>query len=168
MTRQLHIAVFALLSIGIVSSCNGPKKASGTQTATDPEIQDTPELVLEYTRGACFGECPVDALRVYENGSFLYKGRMFVPNVGQFKGEVSPERLKQLLDQIEDSGFFGLQDEYEPDVTDLPSYTVYAKQGDREHRVVAEASYPDTLRTALKLLNRFVEELEMTEAISKP
>lgn len=75
-------------------------------------------------RDPCFGTCPIYDVTLYRGGRARYHGDRFVPNVGDFRGEVLLQdygRLSYLLDRLD---FMSLADSFSIPATDLPGATM--------------------------------------------
>jgi len=76
-------------------------------------------------RGMCFGTCPVYTLTVSGNGTVIYDGQMYVPEIGVRHGTMNVTSFSLLMDQFESAGFFNLNDTYTRySITDMPSATI--------------------------------------------
>ncbi len=108
-------------------------------------------IILE--RGMCYGYCPVYSLYLWENGSVLYNGTLFVKETGQRKGTINETAFSEILEIAEDMGFFTMNDTYDRvDMTDMPSAVITINTGSFHKRVEhyhGDQSAPESL-TALE------------------
>jgi hypothetical protein len=106
-----RIALFSFLLLVFAS-------ASG---AYDPHA-----VVISLERGPCFGTCPVYKVTLYGDGTVRYDGKDHVRVMGSQTAVIAPDKVKELAEEIERSGFFSLRDSYtEVSVTDAPLVVVY-------------------------------------------
>jgi hypothetical protein len=96
----------------LLAACAHRPPADESTTSENARTEDGPVLTLERT--ACFGACPVYRLSVTADGSISYEGRAHVRQLGPASGRVAPERLEQLLSELEHAGYFSFADRYTP------------------------------------------------------
>jgi len=94
------------------------------------------QIVISLAKTGCLGSCPVYELTIYENGTVVYEGRMFVGARGVRKTNIGEKKVRQLAAELESAGYFSLQDEYNQQTyTDSASATTYVKIGDKQKRI---------------------------------
>jgi uncharacterized protein DUF6438 len=69
-----------------------------------------PTITLERT--ACFGSCPVYRVSVTDSGAVTYQGKEHVRRTGDANARIPPTQVAALLSEIEQSGYFSLDDRY--------------------------------------------------------
>jgi hypothetical protein len=110
MFRRIALFVF-LLSI-----------VSASSAAYDPQ-----SVIISLERGPCFGTCPVYKVTLYGDGTVRYDGKDHVRVRGSQTAVIAPDKVKELAEEIERSGFFSTREAYtEVSVTDAPSVVLYA------------------------------------------
>ena len=125
-------------SLLVVSACASrndvPSQAENAAAPGDP--------VITLERTACFGGCPVYRIWVSADGKVGYEGRSQVRRVGTATGEVSVERLRALLSELERAGYFSFATRYtsaEPTcgryTTDSPSAITSVRYEGRAKRI---------------------------------
>jgi len=72
-------------------------------------------VLLQFSRQACFGKCPIYNFSVYENGLLIYNGERFVEKEGSFYQILSKTTLDELIATFENSSFSGFADKYPTD-----------------------------------------------------
>jgi hypothetical protein len=98
--------------------------------ANEPKTGIT-EISIEHT--SCYGYCPTYTLRFYVDGSVTYRGQANVKFVGSRTGRLQPGLFEQLAALALDIGYFGLEDNYECNVTDLSVvYVSLVRDGSRK------------------------------------
>ena len=70
-------------------------------------------LTIKMERGPCYGPCPIYSLIIYGTGEVIYKGKDFVRVKGTKKTNLSPDKIKNLINSIKNTDFFSLKDSYE-------------------------------------------------------
>ena len=181
--RYTTLAFGSLIAV-FSTSCHGGKDAVKTADVTTatastpapvpPAPPATPELHPEeeaatdvqekamndsvyfsIQRTPCFGTCPSYTLTILENGTATYKGGRFAPREGNYVGKVDAETMEKLWVMAEEAGFFGMQDKYDAQVTDLPSTIIRFHGKGKNKEVLARQGTP----LAFKNLAVSVEEL---------
>lgn len=103
---------------------------AGAQSANQEPVE------ISLTRTVCFGTCPAYTVTLNGAGEVRYEGRAFVNVVGVARAQIPPDEVARLLERFESVGFESLQDRYHAQVTDVPTYTVSLRRGDRTKTVV--------------------------------
>lgn len=118
--RIILTIIFAFLTI--ISTCE-------KNIQTDPK-----EFSLEMNRTLCYGTCPVYNLTVANDGKVVFVGEKFTKTIGNAEGQINPEKIKQLIAEINQSKFFSFKDDYgyeskncSSTATDSPSVTLKIK-----------------------------------------
>jgi hypothetical protein len=117
-----------------------PGSGAGDERAGG-ESPDSPVITLERT--ACFGRCPVYTLAVSADGTVQYEGKAHVAHLGVASAQVEPSRIRALLSELEQAGYFSFAERYlasEPAcgryVTDSPSVITSVQLQGRIRRIV--------------------------------
>ncbi len=120
MKKWLWFCIFVLL--GFNFSCE-------KNVTADPK-----EFSLEMNRTLCYGTCPVYNLTVATDGKVVFVGEKFTKTIGNAEGQINPEKIKQLIAEINQSKFFSFKDDYgyeskncSSTSTDSPSVTLKIK-----------------------------------------
>lgn len=92
-----------------------------SQFPDDDSIPD--DLIIRLNRTVCFGTCPAYLLTVKADGKVSFFGQDFTETKGQAEGEISKEKIKQLIAEFKKAKFFDLKDNYttEECSTDTPT-----------------------------------------------
>lgn len=113
-------------------------------------------------RDPCFGTCPIYDATLYRGGRARYHGERFVPNVGDFRGEVMLQdygRLAYLLDRLE---FMSLADSFSIPATDLPGATMTVSRRAQGVKSVHDYGYvgPVELWTIMQVFDGIVGRIQ--------
>jgi hypothetical protein len=113
-------------------------------------------------REPCFGTCPMYDATLYRGGRARYHGTRFVPNQGEFRGEVTVQdygRLSYLLDTL---GFMSLPDSFSVPITDLPGATMTAGRRPQGVKSVHDYGYvgPVELWTVMQVFDGIVGRIQ--------
>jgi hypothetical protein len=113
-------------------------------------------------RDPCFGTCPSYEATLYRGGRARYHGVRFVPNVGDFRGEVTLQdygRISYLLDKL---GFMALPDSFSVPYTDLPGATMVVARRAQGVKAVHDYGYvgPVELWTVMQVFDGIVGRIQ--------
>ena len=114
MHRNQMIALAALI-LALAPACR--KQAF-------PEVNDLNTVQISLRRTICPGNCPSYTVEILGNGAVSFEGRDDVAMPGYQHGNISPEKIRALLDEFRKADFYSLRDNYEVDAPDKPYYTV--------------------------------------------
>jgi len=120
------------------------------------------EIQIELETGPCYGPCPVYHLSISGTGEVVFEGRNFVASEGLQTGQISPEKVKELIAAAFEIGFFemasnysceqtfeilpdGTLDRSEMSVTDLQLKTFAITLGLKKKNIRAYVGYPKRL-----------------------
>lgn len=83
---------------------------------------DTNNVNITMSRGACHGTCPVYYLEIDGTGKVIYRGYEHVNVTGERTSNIAPEKVKELVNQFNNSDYFNLNDRYDQiEITDQPT-----------------------------------------------
>lgn len=86
-----------------------------------PTAAQAEKAKITLERTACFGRCPVYSVTLYEDGRVVYDGKNDVEVTGRQEINIGAEAFAELMQVIEDAGYFEWDDEYlRMTVTDHP------------------------------------------------
>lgn len=104
---------------------------------TDPK-----QFSLEMNRTICYGTCPAFTLTVANDGKIVFFGEKFTETKGKAEGQISAEKVKQLIAEINQAKFFSFKDDYGYEskncfdtATDNPTVTLKIKFDDTEKTI---------------------------------
>src|SRR5436190_23593718 len=103
------------------------------------------EITLERT--ACFGPCPVYAVRITGDGRVEYTGKQMVRVVGSATAQISRVAVRDLADKFIKMGYFELDNAYYSWNSDDVASTITSIQlGSRTKSIVRNVAGPAALR----------------------
>lgn len=109
-----YIVSFSFSNDGSVDSSN---------SFFDKTASSTLDTLVQMERTICFGTCPAYTLTIHKNGEVTFNGKEFVEYKEIATGEMSQEKLDNLIEKINDSPFMEMPSspECETQYTDMPS-----------------------------------------------
>ena len=130
---------------------------------TDALLTEDSVTSVGLSRGMCYGECPVYDVTLLTDGLVVYKGEYFVERIGQYGGEVDPDRVRNLIRVILRLGFAELEPEYPTLVTDQPSTELTLTGEQQHHSVVDHGGAPLEFWAMAAVVDAIVDEVEWDE-----
>ena len=121
------LSLLFMISCDILVSKTDSQKPSVTSEKklevfpTDDSIPE--DLIIRLNRTVCFGTCPAYLLTVKADGKVSFFGQDHTETKGQAEGEISEEKIKQLIAEFKRAKFFELKDNYTSEKcgTDTPT-----------------------------------------------
>ena len=104
-----------------------------------PEVRDWDSVSVALERGGCFGRCAAYDIEIRGDGQVRYRGRGYVPVLGEHLGRIAREDVQRLLQEFRDGGFYALAPKYAGLITD-GVYRVITVWIDGQSRSVYQAS----------------------------
>src|SRR5262245_16370323 len=118
--------------------------------------QAGPESIeISIKRTPCFGMCPEYEVVIHGDGTVKYTGRTNVRVEGEQTWKIDPAAVRALAREMEQAGYFDLEDEYTAHVTDLPTTYTSLTIGARAKTVKNYFGAPQKLKD----LEKRIEEV---------
>lgn len=140
---------------------------SSKKNQVQPVVTSTPaaqveevvsDTMLYYSRGACFGMCPIFELTVMKDGRAIYLGKNHVDRIGRYQAMVSYTDVQQVLTKANEIGYFELKSEYDNEnVHDLPDIITGIAHDGKLHRVRNRYKGPAALRMLYTEIDSLIE-----------
>ena len=150
--RTLSLAV-AVTVTGVWLSLTAPSRYQPL-----PEGADLSLATVSLIRTSCFGTCPSYWVTVRGDGQVRYCGVGDVLTLGRQSDTIPVKDAIALIRRFETSDFLSLDDAYEADVTDMPTYILVLRAGDVEKYVHdyagVHAGMPPVVRQLQKEVDR--------------
>jgi hypothetical protein len=158
---MLRLLFFAPLIIGIASCSSSRREAQAQMTPSvvqETETKSPSDTAISYSRGACFGMCPIFDLVVMKDGKASYLGKNNVNRIGRFEARVSFSDIQLIQSKAREIGYFELLPVYDNEgVHDLPNITTGISDGKHVHRVRNRYKGPAALRYLYTELDSLIE-----------
>jgi Domain of unknown function (DUF6438) len=146
--------------------------AAGAQAQSSKSAAVPDDLSIILQRTFCLGVCPVYKLEINAAGVVTFDGIKYTEKIGPAKGEISKEKIKQLVEIIEKIDFFSLQDSYdqhtcEIHMTDQPSQIISVSMNGKHKAVLYDlgcvGQKTSNELSALTELGRSIDDLTGSE-----
>jgi hypothetical protein len=124
----------------------GPSNAvlASAAVSNAPSAQEPITITLQRT--ICFGFCPAYTVTIQEDGTVTYDGSRHVKVAGKRTWKIDPAAVRALAKEMQDAGYFELQDEYRAMVTDHPTTYTSLTIGGRTKKVRNYVAGPPKLK----------------------
>jgi len=131
--RAIVYVCILLVEAWLFAGC----KSAQVNTA-QPEANG--KVLIGFQRTACFGQCPIYGISIYENGMVLYEGVRYVEKTGTYCGTISKKQLAEMIAAFDNAHVFEMQDRYPASTdrppVDLPSRIITYQKGTQTKRIV--------------------------------
>ena len=156
---MLRLLLLAPLIIGIASCSSSRREAQVTPSVVqEPESKAVSDTAIFYSRGACFGMCPIFDLVVMKDGKASYLGKNHVDRIGRYEARVSFSDIQLIQSKAREIGYFELLPVYDNEsVQDLPNIITGISDGKHVHRVRNRYKGPAALRYLYTELDSLIE-----------
>jgi membrane dipeptidase len=121
-----------------------PQAAAQPGRASAPIASGPIEITIE--RSECYGMCPSYKVTMREDGTVTYVGRNFVRVTGTHTWKIDPAAVAALAAEMQQAGYFDLQDEYVARVTDNPTTYTSLAVGGRTKKIKDYVAGPPKLK----------------------
>ncbi len=111
-----------------------------------------------FSRGACFGTCPIYTFVIYEDGSAYYEGIRYVEKQGFYKGQISRADVQRLTQLFLNRNYIGLDEKYTYPITDMPSVSTGFQYGGKSKTIY---NYADSGPRNLEFLENELDAVGM-------
>lgn len=122
----------------------GPSVAVLGAAATGAGSQEPILITIERT--ICYGFCPAYSVSIKEDGTVTYTGTQHVKTTGTHTWKIDPAAVRALAREMQDAGYFELQDEYRAMVTDNPTTHTSLTIGGRTKKIQDYVAGPPRLK----------------------
>lgn len=163
----------ALISISFLAlACNGSKKTTDTNSTTTTEsASDQPlnmntakgELLVEMSKSACFGKCPVFTLKIFDNGRVEYHGVIHTDKLGVYSRQLDENSFYQIVRHLEATKLEQYEDFYSSGATDFPMTSITHYQRDSSKTVKGDFERPEPVRILEKQYETLANEGEWVQ-----
>ena len=144
----LFLFFIIIAFVACKSTKNSENKNEVPKTSETTNSDST--LLIEMTKGVCFGRCPVYHLKVYNNGFTTYEGKRFSDKMGMHHKQLSQEELDALRQMINKINPDDYPEVFGNEIPDLPSTSlIFHESGSRKERKITWKQNKDQQLEAL-------------------
>lgn len=178
---QMHTLILSTVLVAFGASCKNKKELPDAAVKPVPEVpapvvEETGAAPVEQTelprndslffsleRTPCFGSCPAYKITILKDGSATYFGRRFAAREGQFTGKVDAATMAQLVDAVNNAGFYAMEAKYDQPVTDLPSVIIRVHADERDKQVIGRVGSPLAFKQLTQTAEKLLANVEWTK-----
>jgi hypothetical protein len=122
----------------------GPSTA--IMNAASPGAQAQGPVTITLQRTTCFGTCPAYTITIRDDGTVTYMGGDHARVQGSQTWKIDPSAVRALAKEMQDAGYFDLQDEYRAMMTDHPTTYTSLTVGSRTKKIKNYVAGPPRLK----------------------
>ncbi len=153
--RKWTCLLISIASVLILTSCANQKDAV-KGSPDQPEAFQMPERIVKYTRGSCFGKCPVFELQIFDDGKAILDAKMHMDHKGLFDYTLTREELTELYALLSATDFHSMKDTYYGEVADLPAVGLSVQVGTFKKSINGNWQFPEELLHIFRYLDKYV------------
>lgn len=158
--KYISIALLSLLLI----ACGGTKSIAqkNYKDAVNKDEISLEKEWISYSRGFCFGTCPVFELTIYKDGSLIYKGKNNVPQIGTYFGKLTKEQINKLEQGIEKYNILQTpEDLMDKMITDVPTIQLRVATKSKVHHIKHNAGGAAQVKAFEKEIEEILNSTEL-------
>jgi hypothetical protein len=124
-------------------------------------------IAITLQRTACFGFCPVYSVTIRDDGTVTYEGREHTKVQGAQTWKIDPAAVRALAKEMQDAGYFDLENEYRALVTDHPTTYTSLTIGSRTKKVKNYVAGPPRLKEMEERIDQVAGTLKYVKGQDK-
>ena len=144
----------------------GPSTAVMAASSSSAQQEQGP-ITITLQRTACFGFCPVYSVTIRDDGTVAYEGREHTKVTGAQTWKIDRTAVRALAKEMQDAGYFDLQDEYRAMVTDHPTTYTSLTVGSRTKKVKNYVAGPPRLKEMEERIDQVAGTLKYVKGQDK-
>ncbi len=138
------------------SADNGSVGAAGNEQAQLGGKAAADSLFLNFQRTPCFGTCKAYRINLYRSGHATFEGVAHMEKEGMHRAVVGRDTMEMILAEARSMGFFDLKDEYDSQVTDLPSTIIRIHADGVDKQVIGRVGTPESFKALANKLDELL------------
>ena len=141
--QSIIVSTLFISSMFLCSSCRTKALAQKSEVQ---QKKETKELLIEMSKTMCFGRCPVYEIRIYDDGSCMYTGKLNVEKIGSYTKTIEADELRALQNAFEENKFMEMKDEYVAQVSDISTTWISFTKGKKSKKIKDLIGAPKALK----------------------
>jgi len=142
------ILALIFASFVFLQACNTVKMEKDPSKAS-------PTIV--YSKGPCFGSCPIFTLTVYNTGLAKFKGRQFTKMDGLYQKQLSKEEYTNLVKLFRKNRFWRFDNSYDMQLVDLSTVTLSFVDKGKTKTVKGKTGFPEKFKELTAALDSLID-----------
>lgn len=152
--------ILIILFLGVLLQSCHTIKMEKEQSKASPTIV--------YSKGPCFGKCPIFTMTVYNTGLIKFQGRKYTEMNGKYERHLDKATYVALIKDFRDKRFWRFDDSYGMDLVDAATVTISFSDNDKTKTVKGKAGFPDKLKELLVKLDELIKDKDSWSMKDKP
>lgn len=157
---KIHFVILASL---LLSNWHCSPKNLPSGTAEAPL-----DWIVRYSRGPCFGQCPVFELYLAKDGTALLHARSNMLEPGWYIGRIPRAEVREVTGTIDPPGFWTEPADEQPEIADLPSMHLVYRDGQTVRQLQAKGRMTDDMSRAFQMLDNVMAHTAWSLAECRP
>ena len=149
-----NIFVIGLISIFVFGACSTVKMESDPKKASP---------VIVYSKGPCFGKCPIFTMTIYNTGLVKYYGRRYTTKNGKHEKMLDKAAYTDLVKSFRKNRFWRFDDTYGMDLVDAPTTTISFSDNDK-----VGLSSSAVLKDVIETISKKIVKIIVSESCKDP
>ena len=141
------------------------------QDCSTIKLETNPDKIaptIVYSKGSCFGKCPIFTLTVYNSGLVKFNGRRYTGMDGKHEMQLDKKKYAEIVNKFRENRFWRFNDTYDMDLVDAAMTTVSFSDKGKNKTVKGKSGFPDKLIELTKELDKLVKDKESWVMVDKP
>ncbi len=156
--RNTKFIVYLLL-FGFFFSCNTVKMEKDKK-------KESPTIV--YSKGPCFGQCPIFTLTVYNTGLAKFNGRKFTKMDGKYERQLKNSEYVELVKAFRKNRFWRFDDTYSMELVDAATTTMSFSDEGKSKTVKGKSGFPVKFKELSTMLDSLIKNKDSWVQTDKP
>ena len=145
----------------------GPSTAVMSAASSAAQQNEQGPITITLQRTACFGFCPVYSVTIRDDGTVAYEGHEHTKVQGAQTWKIDPSKVRALAKEMQDAGYFDLENEYRAMVTDHPTTYTSLTIGSRTKKVKNYVAGPPRLKEMEERIDQVAGTLKYVKGQDK-
>ena len=129
---------------------------------------DKASPIIVYSKGACFGKCPIFTMTVYNSGLVKFNGRRYTTMDGKHEMQLDKKQYVALVKKFRENRFWRFDDTYGMDLVDAPTVTISFSDKGKNKTVKGKSEFPDKLKELAEMLEDIIKDKNSWVMVDKP
>ncbi len=155
--KKLFVA--GLISVFVFGACSTVKMESNPKKASP---------VIVYSKGPCFGKCPIYTMTIYNTGLVKYNGRRYTTKNGKHEKMLDKKNYTELVKLFRKNRFWRFDDTYGMDLVDAPTTTISFSDDDKVKTIKGKSQFPEKLKELMIRLDTLANSKDGWIMTEKP
>ncbi len=141
------------------------------QSCSSIKLEKDPDKiapVIVYSKGACFGKCPIFTMTVYSSGLVKFNGRRYTGMDGKHQKQLDKKQYVAIVKKFRENRFWRFDDTYGMDLVDAPTVTISFSDKGKSKTVKGKAEFPDKLKELANMLESIIKDKDSWVMVDKP